>query len=114
MNRVDRVPRSPHALGFGRPVLCLLLAVLSLAFARGALAQTFQDSRFASELVVALPALQPVGVAWAPDGTMFIWQRNGVVRIYHDGDLHQTPFLDISTRVNTYNDRGMLSFALDP
>src|SRR5262245_29887383 len=90
----------------------LLCVVLCLA--RGVAAQTFQDSRFSSEVVVTLPSLQPVGVTWSPDGAMFIWQRNGVVRIYHDGILHPTPFLDISSRVNTFNDRGLLSLALDP
>lgn len=45
---------------------------------------------------------------------MFIWQRNGVIRIYKNGQLLPTPFLDISANVNTFDDRGMLGLALHP
>ncbi|MDZ4853252.1 MAG: PQQ-dependent sugar dehydrogenase [Nitrospirota bacterium] len=53
-------------------------------------------------------------VTWATDGRMFIWQRNGVIRIYKNGQLLPTPFLDISANVNTFDDRGMLGLALHP
>ncbi len=39
---------------------------------------------------------------------MFVWQKSGVVRIYKDGALLPTPFLDISDHVNNDHDRGML------
>jgi glucose/arabinose dehydrogenase len=114
MGHVSRAPLLRRARTGRHSLLPLLLLGLSLAFAGSAPAQTFDDPGFSSELVVALPSFQPVGIAWAPDGTMFIWQRNGVVRIFHDGVLHPTPFIDISDRVNTYNDRGLLGLALDP
>lgn len=77
-------------------------------------AQTFADPGFTSEVITTLPAYQPVGLTWAPDGRMFIWQEKGVVRIYKNGTLLATPFLDISSKVNTVNDRGLLGLALDP
>jgi glucose/arabinose dehydrogenase len=77
-------------------------------------AQTFADSRFGAETVVTLPAFTPVGVTFAPDGRMFIWQKNGIVRIYKNGVLLGEPFLDISSKVNNFHDRGLLGFALDP
>jgi glucose/arabinose dehydrogenase len=77
-------------------------------------AQTFSDPGFTSEVVTTLPAYQPVGLTWAPDGRIFIWQESGVVRIFKNGTLLATPFLDISARVNTVNDRGLLGLALDP
>ena len=77
-------------------------------------AQTFTDSGFVSETVTTLPMYKPVGLAFAPDGRMFIWQENGIVRIYKNGALVTTPFLNIQSRVNTVNDRGLLGFALDP
>src|SRR5205807_6234638 len=77
-------------------------------------AQTFNDPRFVSELVTTLPVYGPVGVAWAPDGRMFIWQKNGIVRVLKDGALLPTPFLDFSSKVNTYNDNGMLGLAFGP
>ena len=77
-------------------------------------AQTFTDPAFTSEVVTTLPQFLPVGVTWASDGRMFIWQRNGVIRIYKNGQLLPTPFLDISANVNTFDDRGMLGLALHP
>lgn len=76
--------------------------------------QTFNETGFNSEIVTVLPAYEPVGLTWAPDGRMFIWQENGSVRIYKNGVLLPTPFIDLSARVNVVNDRGMLGLALDP
>ncbi|PYJ87308.1 MAG: hypothetical protein DME22_02075, partial [Verrucomicrobia bacterium] len=45
---------------------------------------------------------------------MFIWQKNGIVRVLKDGALLPTPFLDFSSKVNTYNDNGMLGLAFGP
>ena len=78
------------------------------------LAQSFSDQGFTAETVTTLPPYKPVGLAFAPDGRMFIWQKNGVVRIYKNGALLATPFIDLSSRVNTYLDRGLLGLALDP
>jgi glucose/arabinose dehydrogenase/fibronectin type 3 domain-containing protein len=87
--------------------------MLALA-ALPAAAQTFTDSAFTSEVVTTLQALKPVGLTWAPDGRLFIWQKDGVVRIFKNGSLLPTPFLNISSQVNTYVDRGALGLALHP
>ena len=98
---------SLHALA----VFIACFCVLSLNTAR---AQTFTDTGFVTETVTTLPVYKPTGLTFAPDGRMFIWQENGIVRIYKNGVLLTTPFLNIQSRVNTVNDRGMLGFALDP
>jgi glucose/arabinose dehydrogenase/chitodextrinase len=92
---------------------CLTLFLFAV-FAIHPAAETFTDAGFASELVATLPTFGPVGVAWAPDGRMFIWMKNGVVRVLKNGSLLPTPFLDFSNKVNTFNDNGMIGFALDP
>src|SRR5256885_1930122 len=100
-----------HGSGF----ITLLLAIGLVGSAPWcALSQTFNDAGFASELVATLPTYTPVGVAWAPDGRMFIWQKNGIVRVLKNGSLLATPFLDFSAKVNTYNDNGMFCLAFDP
>lgn len=85
---------------------CLAVAPVS--------AQHFADPGFSGETVATLPQYQPVGLAWAPDGRMFIWQKNGTVRILKHGTLVPTPFLDIGDHLNTAHDRGLLGLALDP
>ncbi|MDO8357230.1 MAG: PQQ-dependent sugar dehydrogenase, partial [Nitrospirota bacterium] len=75
---------------------------------------TFNDAGFFSETVATLAPYKPVGVTFAPDGRIFIWQRDGVVRIVKNGVLLPTPFLNFSSKVNTYSDHGFLGVALDP
>ena len=95
-------------------LLTLLCPGVGPFFPSATQAQTFSDPGFSSEVVTTLPQFLPVGVTWASDGRMFIWQRNGVIRIYKNGQLLPTPFLDISANVNTFDDRGMLGLALHP
>lgn len=95
--------------------VALMLFVAALVFIPArAHAQTFADPGFTSELVASLPAYQPVGLAFAPDGRIFIWQENGLVHVYKNGALLPTPFIDIRTKVNTVNDRGLLGLAFHP
>jgi glucose/arabinose dehydrogenase len=55
-----------------------------------------------------------VGLAFAPDGRLFVWQKNGIVRVIKNGQLQATPFIDLSAKVNTYDDRGFWGLAFDP
>lgn len=75
---------------------------------------TFNDQGFASETVLTLPAFSIVGATFAPDGRIFVWQREGIIRIYKNGQLLPTPFIDISDHVNISGDRGFLGVAVDP
>ena len=87
---------------------------LFILFPSLAQAQTFADSGFVSEVVTKLAPYQPTGLTFAPDGRIFIWQKSGVVRIFKNGALLPTPFIDLQPRVNIVNDRGLLGLALDP
>ncbi|MCI0615592.1 PQQ-dependent sugar dehydrogenase, partial [bacterium] len=74
----------------------------------------FNDPGFTSETVLTLPAFSIVGSTFAPDGRIFVWQREGIIRIYKNGQLLPTPFIDISSQVNIGGDRGLLGVAIDP
>ena len=104
-----RVPALASAL-----LLTLVWGAVSLAFPPAAQAETFSDPGFTAEVVTTLPPFLPVGVTWASDERLFIWQRNGVIRVYKNGQLLATPFLDLSANVNTFNDRGLMGLALHP
>lgn len=59
----------------------------------------------------------PIGMAHAGDGSgrLFILEQNGAIRIYKNGALLQTPFLDIISKVNSGgNEQGLLGLALHP
>ncbi|MBW4604868.1 MAG: DUF4347 domain-containing protein [Calothrix sp. FI2-JRJ7] len=58
---------------------------------------------------------QPTAFEWTPDGSkMFIAQKNGIVRIFENGALLNTPFIDISSQVNDVRDRGLIGIAVHP
>ncbi len=92
----------------------VVLALTALGVSPVHAQTTFSDPGFSVETVAALPAFTAVGLTFAPDGRILIWQREGIVRIYKNGALLPTPFLDIHTRVNMFMDRGLLGLALDP
>jgi len=56
-----------------------------------------------------------VGLTFASDGRMFVWQKNGTVwNVEADGHKMHTPLIDISEEVGNYGDHGLLGFAVDP
>jgi glucose/arabinose dehydrogenase/chitodextrinase len=69
-------------------------------------------SGFTTDLVAgSLPFA--TGIAFAPDGRIFIALKSGVVRVW-DGSLLPTPFVDLSAQVNDAHDRGLLGIAVHP
>ncbi len=55
----------------------------------------------------------PVGVAWTPDGRMLVIEKGGRLKVVNSGGSAATTILDISGRVNSYWDRGLLGIAVD-
>jgi len=64
---------------------------------------------FSSGLAAPMDLQAPPG-----DSRLFIAERPGRIRVAQGGVLQTTPFLDISTRVYTQGEAGLLSFAFDP
>ena len=94
--------------------LILILALFTAVPNSDLTAQTFTDPQFSAETVATFPPFTLVGVVWAPDGRMFVWQKNGIVKIIKNGAVLSTPFIDLSAVVNTFDDRGMWGLALHP
>lgn len=59
---------------------------------------------------------QPVYVTHAGDGSdrLFVVEQDGQIRIFQNGALLSTPFLDISDRVLNAGEQGLLSIAFPP
>lgn len=56
----------------------------------------------------------PTAFAFLPDGRILVAEKPGIVRLVEDGQVLPTPFLDISDRVNTYANRGLLAIEPHP
>lgn len=71
------------------------------------------DGSFSGQTIVN--GLQgPVAVDFDSSGRMFIAEQRGVIKIYENGTLLPTPFLDIQPQVNWVQDRGVLGVAVHP
>ncbi|OUL17518.1 LamG-like jellyroll fold domain-containing protein [Nostoc sp. 106C] len=79
---------------------------------------TEQKQLFTDTVISGL--VQPTAIDWTPSGQlpdgqlMFVAQKSGVVRVFKNGSLLPTPFIDISQQVNNVSDRGLLDIAVHP
>ena len=93
--------------------LAVLLATSLAGLSRGAdasvLPSGFQDT------VVLSGMTNPTVVQFAPDGRIFVGQKNGVIKVFSSlTDTSPVTFADLSAEVDDYWDRGLLGLALDP
>ncbi len=56
----------------------------------------------------------PTGFAIAPDGRIFLIEKDGMVRVFADGELQEEPFIDLRNEVNDFTERGLLGVAVHP
>src|SRR5689334_6245890 len=57
---------------------------------------------------------EAVGITFASDGRMFVWERAGRIWIVENGVKSSQPFLDISDEVGGWRDFGLLGVVLHP
>src|SRR5215468_4846670 len=93
--------------------LAVLLATSLAGLSRGAdasvLPSGFQDT------VVLSGMTNPTVVQFAPDGRIFVGQKNGVIKVFSSlTDTNPVTFADLSAEVDDYWDRGLLGLALPP
>ncbi len=91
------------------------LALLPAA-ARGAVpAQAFRPSDGIQLEVVASGLDRPVHLAAPPgDARLFVVEQPGRIRVIRSGRLLERPFLDLTDRVRSGGERGLLSVAFHP
>ena len=59
--------------------------------------------------------LDPTSIRFAPNGTIFVAEKRGVVKAYSGlGDTTATVVVDLRTEVHNFWDRGLLGLAVDP
>jgi glucose/arabinose dehydrogenase/PKD repeat protein len=132
--RRRRRARTARARRWGLIVAALILGSASLVAARGFAAPARAVAASSPQLDAAAstppaetlpPQFQDIGilggldhptvVRFAPDGRVFVAQKNGEILVY-DSLASPTPklFADLRTEVDDYWDRGLLGLALDP
>ena len=67
------------------------------------------------DTVVLSGLTNPTVLQFAPDGRIFVGQKNGVIKVYQSlTDTNPVTFADLSAQVDDYWDRGLLGMALPP
>lgn len=89
-----------------------LLAVLTVLVAMPASAAAALPPGFEEQQVVG-GLTQPVNVAWAPDGRMFIAEKRGTLKVVPAGGGTAQIVDSFPEEVTTYEDRGFLGLAVD-
>ena len=109
-----RIGASRFGVGWSSRRRSVLVAVLVPQSGLGpAVASTlptgFRDSVVLSGLV------NPTVLQFAPDGRIFVGQKNGVIKVFQSlTDTSPVTVADLSTKVDDYWDRGLLGMALPP
>lgn len=91
----------------------LALGALASASARGPVHAAQLPGGFTQEVVVSGLEL-PTAFVFLPDERILIAEKSGRVRLFSQGVLQPTPFIDLRDRVNAFHDRGLLGIAADP
>jgi glucose/arabinose dehydrogenase len=95
-----------HSTGSNALWLFLLIAVCGVFPALASvLPAGFVESRLAA-------GLDPTSLEIAPDGRVFVIEKNGRIRIIKNGNLLSTPFHTLT--VDKYNERGLQGIVFDP
>ncbi len=58
--------------------------------------------------------LNPNTMTFAPDGRLILCEKNGLLRMVTDDKMLKKPLLDITDRVDSWNERGLQSVCFDP
>lgn len=65
--------------------------------------------------LVATGLNRPLFVAAPPgDPRLFIVEQGGLIKLFENGTMQSTPFLDLTNSVDTTGERGLLGLAFDP
>lgn len=90
----------------------LALSFLALAPASGG-AATYSVAGF-SDTPVVTGLAQPTAFTWTPDGRMLVLEKSGRVRIVVNGALQTDPALDLTSKIDSAFEKGLLGICLDP
>lgn len=58
--------------------------------------------------------LNPTTMTFAPDGRLFLCEKQGLLRVIDANALLPKPLLDITGQVDSWNERGLMSVCFDP
>jgi len=94
---------------FKKAWICRLVVLLALSSPLTSFAQEFPLG-FQAEIIAE--GLNPTQMVMAPDGRLFVTEKNGTIRVIEDDVLQPQIFLSLD--VEQFNERGLLGIEFDP
>ncbi len=106
--------RRMRAVGGGAALVRLVQSLISAALLVPQVAQgAVVPPGFAEQLVTS-GLKGTTAIEFAPDGRLFVIEKQGTVWIVENGTRLPTPFLDLRDEVHNAADKGLIGLALDP
>lgn len=96
------------------PASCLLTTRLTLLLFMLAISNTFSQINLGFTTLVNSGLNSPVDIANDGSSRLFIVEQTGAIRIYANGTLQATPFINLAGRISCCGERGLLSLAFHP
>ena len=106
----SRQPAALAALATLATILLSAAAVVLLPVAPAG--ATTLPRGFSDDPVAAVGG--PTALAFTPDGRMLVTTQGGTLRVVANGTLLATPALDLTARICSTSERGLLGVAVDP
>jgi glucose/arabinose dehydrogenase len=97
---------------FARAIAVLSLTASILPIASQAATAATLPSGFEDQLVAKVGG--PTAIAFTPDGRILVTSHFGTLRVIQGGSLVSTPAIDLSAKVCSDKERGLLGVAVDP
>jgi glucose/arabinose dehydrogenase len=108
--------RTPVSARFNVPMTRRILLALTLIagplLIPGTSASAAVPAGFTDSLVASVGG--PTAIAFTPDGRMLVTTQAGRLRVVQNDALLATPALDLTSRICSTSERGMLGVAVDP
>ncbi|HEX6033847.1 MAG TPA: PQQ-dependent sugar dehydrogenase, partial [Anaerolineales bacterium] len=104
--KLNRVIVALRQLGLALMIVVSMLSI-NPSVATAAVPPNFEDTFVTS-------VSGPTDLTWTPDGRMLIIGKGGQLRIYTNGALLPAPALDISTRLCTVGEQGLVGIVVHP
>jgi glucose/arabinose dehydrogenase len=92
-------------------LVALAVTAATITFAPSAEAATYLSGF--EEQTIASGLTRPMTVAWAPDGRMFVAEKDGVLKVIPAGGGPAAVVINLASQVNSASDRGLLGVAVD-
>ncbi len=94
------------------PLFRAMIFSVSVCFIGISLAQAAPPADFQITQIIGSGLDGPSAFEFAPDGRIFILERTGAIKIYKNGSLLPTPFVELPSIAS--GDRGLIGIAFDP